>query len=56
LHILRHSFGSTLIRKGVDISVVSRLMGHASQAITRAKYIHVLQEQQIEAIQLLNVI
>ena len=56
LHILRHSFGSTLIRKKVDISVVSKLMGHGSQAITRAKYIHVLQEQQVEAIELLNVI
>jgi len=56
LHILRHSFGSTLVRKSVDISVVSKLMGHGSQAITRAKYIHVLQQQQVEAIQLLNVI
>lgn len=56
LHILRHSFGSTLVRKKVDISVVSKLMGHSSQAITRAKYIHVLKEQQIEAINLLNVV
>ncbi|SCP95381.1 tyrosine-type recombinase/integrase [Anaerobium acetethylicum] len=56
LHILRHSFGSTLVRKSVDISVVSKLMGHGSQAITRAKYIHVLQQQQVEAIQLLNVV
>lgn len=57
LHILRHSFGSTLIRKGnIDISVISKLMGHGSQAITRAKYIHVLQEQQVQAIEFLNVI
>lgn len=56
LHVLRHSFGSTLVRKKVDISVVSKLMGHSSQAITRAKYIHVLNEQQIEAINLLNVV
>jgi integrase len=56
LHVLRHSFGSTLVRKKVDISVVSKLMGHSSQAITRAKYIHVLNEQQVEAINLLNVV
>ncbi len=56
LHILRHSFGSSLIRKGIDISVISKLMGHSSPAITRAKYIHVLKEQQIEAIKLLDVI
>jgi integrase len=56
LHILRHSFGSALVRKKVDISVISKLMGHSSQAITRAKYIHVLNEQQVEAINLLNVV
>lgn len=56
LHILRHSFGSALVRKGVDISVVSKLMGHSSPAITRSKYIHVLKEQQAEAVELLNII
>lgn len=56
LHILRHTFGSTLIRHGVDVSVVSKLMGHSSITITYNKYIHILEEQETRAVELLNVI
>jgi len=56
LHILRHSFGSQLIRNGVDVTIVSKLMGHSNITITYNKYIHVLQSQQIRAIELANVI
>ena len=52
LHTLRHTFGSTLIRKGIGIEVVSKLMGHANINITYQKYIHVLQEQQAIAMQM----
>lgn len=55
LHTLRHTFGSTLIRKGVGVEVVSKLMGHANINITYLKYIHVLQEQQAMAMQMVNV-
>ncbi len=55
LHTLRHSFGSSLIRKGIDISVVSKLMGHANITITYNKYIHVIQEQQAKAMELARV-
>lgn len=34
LHTLRHTFGSCLLRKGVMIEVVSKLMGHSSITIT----------------------
>lgn len=49
-HELRHTFGSLLIRKGVDIKVVSKLLGHKDISVTYNIYIHVLQEQEIEAI------
>ncbi|MDF2543073.1 MAG: site-specific integrase [Herbinix sp.] len=56
LHILRHTFGSTLLRKGVDISVVSELMGHANISITYKTYIHIIKEQKAEAVKLLDLI
>lgn len=34
-HVLRHTFGTTLIRDGVDIVIVAELMGHASTDTTR---------------------
>lgn len=46
LHTLRHTFGSSLLRSGTQIEVVSKLMGHTSVKLTYDKYIHVLQEQQ----------
>ena len=55
LHTLRHTFGSTLIRKGIGIEVVSKLMGHANINITYLKYIHVLQEQQAMAMQMVKI-
>jgi integrase len=55
LHTLRHTFGSTLLRKGVPIEVVSKLMGHANVTITYNKYIHVIQEQKAKAMELVCV-
>ena len=54
-HTLRHTFGSTLIRKGVGVEVVSRLMGHASIMITYEKYIHVIKEQEAKDMALTSV-
>lgn len=50
LHTLRHSFGSYLVSEGVDIATVSKLMGHRDITTTYNVYIHVLQQQQIDAI------
>lgn len=49
-HGLRHSFGSALLRKGVDIKVVSKLLGHKDITVTYNVYIHILKEQEIEAV------
>lgn len=39
-HELRHSFGSILYERGVDIVTISKLMGHASIDITVKLYVH----------------
>lgn len=53
-HELRHSFGSALLKNGVDIKVVSQLLGHKDISITYNVYIHILEEQKIDAINSLN--
>lgn len=55
-HTLRHTFGSTLIRKKVGVEVVSRLMGHANIMVTYNKYIHVIKEQEAQTMELITVI
>lgn len=39
-HLLRHYFATQLLRKGVKIAFVSKLLGHSSIAITEKVYIH----------------
>lgn len=53
-HDLRHSFGSELIRRGVDIKVVSELMGHADIQTTYNIYIHILDSQKEDAVNVFN--
>ena len=55
LHALRHTFGSILIRNGVDIKVVSEILGHTSVKFTYDKYIHVINEQKMNAVQMFDV-
>lgn len=55
LHTLRHTFGSSLVRHGVGIEVVSKLMGHANITITYLKYIHVIQEQEAKAMDMVTI-
>jgi integrase len=45
-HDLRHGAATVLIAAGVDLKVVSELLGHSSVAITADIYAHVLPEQQ----------
>lgn len=51
VHSLRHSFATTLIRKGTDIKVVSKLLGHASISITLDVYAHFLPEDYSAAVE-----
>lgn len=55
LHTLRHTFGSTMLRRGVNIEVISKLMGHANITITYNKYIHSIQEEEAKAMTMIRV-
>ena len=54
VHELRHSFGSVLILNGVDIKVVSKLLGHSKITTTYDIYVHILPTQEDDAIRVLN--
>lgn len=40
VHALRHHYATALLSRGVDVLAVSRLLGHASIAITASTYAH----------------
>lgn len=54
VHDLRHSFGSELIKRGIDVKIVSELLGHKDIQTTYNIYIHILQEQKASAINLFD--
>lgn len=53
-HTLRHSFASRLFKKGVDIKKISKLLGHSTVGITYDTYIHLIKEQEVDAVMLLD--
>ena len=44
IHSLRHTFASMLFSKGVDIKIVSQLLGHSSVKITYDIYVHLFEK------------
>ena len=54
IHTLRHTFASLLIKKGVDIKIVSDILGHKDVAFTYNTYVHILEEQKAQAMSLLD--
>ena len=54
LHALRHTFASRLIYNGVDIKVVSSLLGHDDISTTYNRYVHLIPNQDREAINMIN--
>lgn len=54
LHTLRHTFATRLFKNGVDIKVISELLGHSDVSITYDIYTHVIQEQKKKAIDILD--
>lgn len=50
IHTLRHTCASLLIRKGVDIKIVSEMLGHSSVSFTYNTYVHLLEEQKAKTI------
>lgn len=55
-HDLRHTGISYYIRNGVPIDIVSKFAGHSSTAITARVYYHIIQEQKIAGLDLMNAI
>ena len=43
VHALRHTFASMLFSKGVDVKIVSKLLGHSSVKITYDTYVHLFE-------------
>ena len=56
LHGFRRSFGSKLVQSGVDIYVVSKLLGHSSIKVTERAYIHLLDSNLKDGVSLLDAI
>jgi len=54
LHSLRHSFGSMLLEKGVDLKTISELLGHKDISTTANIYLDVTKSLAVNSIQLLN--
>lgn len=44
IHALRHTFASMLFSKGVDVKIVSNLLGHSSVKITYDTYVHLFKD------------
>lgn len=53
-HDLRHSWATYMIRLGVPLNVVSKMLGHKTVGVTMEIYVHVVNEMQQEAIDKLN--
>ena len=54
LHTLRHTFATRLFRNGVDIKVISELLGHSDINITYDIYTHIVNEQKKKAVDILD--
>lgn len=55
VHALRHIYATRLFEKGIDIKVISELLGHSTTEITYRIYVHVidsLKEAAVEALDL----
>jgi len=54
VHGLRRTFGSKLVQSGVDIYIVSKLLGHSSIKVTEQAYIHLLDSNLKDSVSILD--
>lgn len=55
LHTLRHTCASLLIRKNVDVKIISEMLGHSSVSFTYNTYIHLIKEEKAKIIKELDI-
>ena len=55
VHTLRHTCASLLIRKGVDIKIISEMLGHKDVAFTYNTYVHLIEEEKAKTINQLDI-
>ncbi len=48
-HALRHTFATKLFEQGIDVKIVSQILGHSSSSFTRDTYITIIQKVQAKA-------
>lgn len=51
-HCLRHTFASSLFESGVNIKVISELLGHTSVSVTEDTYISIINKLKAKAIEM----
>lgn len=56
LHSLRHTFASRLIENGVDVKVVSEILGHKDVTVTYNTYVHIINSVKMKAVTSLDII
>lgn len=49
-HLFRHTFCTMLLRKGVDLTTVSKLAGHSSVNMTAKSYIQTTKQEKMDAV------
>ncbi|WP_163151588.1 tyrosine-type recombinase/integrase [Anoxybacillus sp. MB8] len=52
-HLFRHTFCTRLLKKGVDLTTVSKLAGHSTVNMTARFYIQTTRQEKMDAVQLL---
>lgn len=56
LHSLRHTFATLMLNNGIDVKIVSELLGHSNVSVTYNIYIHTIQSQKIKAINIIDIL
>lgn len=52
-HLFRHTFCTRLLKKGVDLTTVSKLAGHSTVSMTAKFYIQTTKQEKMDAVNLL---
>ena len=47
-HSMRHAFASRMIARGISSTVLAKLMGHETSAITERRYINLFDQQRTD--------